>query len=1125
MLHFPRNALNVPCRRVATGFAVLWMITFVVLPLCASVKFDRPFAPSDSFVKGPESQYRDNICLNGNWQFEPVDLPKGFREGTDPAPSLPLPSDGKWEKVPIRIPSPWNVNSFGDRQGLGGDFRAYPSYPAAWEKVEMGWLRRTVLVPERWKGDRVILHFSAAAGDLRILINGKDAGKQSDLFFPFELDVTNLVKFGGQNEILVGVRKLSLSDVKGKYGRRTYQGGSFWGQHIAGLWQDVDLVAEPNVRVTDVYVQPDVDKDTLRAEVTLRNDTDLEVSVDLDGAIHRWMSLAPREGVDAANPDWKLDPATSLGLRGSPVSIPAHGEQTVQLEQKVKLSLDVWSPENPALYGLVLNVSSGGHQIDCKYQRFGWRQFKLHGSELQLNGKLITLKGDSWHFLGIPQMTRRYARAWFSAMHDANLNAVRLHAEPYPEFYLDVADEMGIMVLDETAIWASDGGPKLDSVAFWEDTKGHVEQLVRRDRNHPSIFGWSVANEVRPIVQGVFHNPPGMFQQLLAYYTIWADICRRLDPTRPWISADGDDDGGGKLPVYVVHYGGTASMERAAKSGKPWGVGEAGGAYYATPLQVAKTNDERAYASFEGRMEGIAIDSYSNLLSQRKLNAGYRSIFNLVWYGLQPLELGLPDTTRPPTIEDGIFFPDLVDGKPGIQPERLGPYSTTLNPGYDPGLPAYRKWPLFDAIHDANNDPVVSLPWTVPPPVASSVSAVTSVKSIALLAGEGSRLQTELAAEGVPFGRLKKDTIADLLFVDGQFPPSSQYLRSIQAVLSKGGTVVVWGTAASSLDRLNALMPWPLQLTDRHSSSLLPVGDSRITAGLKPSDLYFSETTPPDVLTSGLGGSLVTHGTVLLQAPNTDWLSWNKQPEYAKTAMVLRSERETKPSGIALLEVHTDIGRLIISNLPAWSPAPKLQGMVRTLLRNMGVPLDQEADAGYPFLSSGKLAHTLAIGRFPLSPDGVASNLLDPASIGAIKEGDRIQNERWAVLSSGPDGSFDLNASPLSGADSAGVVYLSFWLQSPRSLDNLLLEPNVPKLDLSIQNSDAYEIFLNGKSIYMRAEGKGIGLVSSLPLQQGWNHVLLRIQQRGGSVGAFQAQLQSSDPEYLQQLKSSLEKP
>jgi hypothetical protein len=1089
------------------------------------VKFDHQFAPSESFVKGPERQYRDDICLNGNWQFEPVDLPKGFREGIDPAPSLPLPSDGSWDKVPIRIPSPWNVNSFGDRKGLGGDFRDYPSYPAAWETVKMGWLRRTVFVPGRWQGDRIILHFGAAAGDLRILINGKDAGKQSDLFFPFELDVTDLLKLGKENEILVGVRKLSLFDMKGKYGHRTYQGGSFWGQHIAGLWQDVDLVGEPKVRMTDVYVQPDVDKNMLRATVTLRNDSDLEVSVDINGAVHRWISLAPKEGVDAANPDWKLDPSTSLALQASKIAITAHGQQTVQIEEKVKSSLDAWSPDSPTLYGLVLGIGSGGHQIDCKYQRFGWRQFKFDGPQLQLNGHAITLKGDSWHFLGVPQMTRRYARAWFSAMHDANLNAVRLHAEPYPEFYLDVADEMGIMVLDETAIWASDGGPKLDSAAFWEDTKGQVEQLVYRDRNHPSVFGWSVCNEMRPIVQCVFHNPPGMMQQLVAYYAIWAEICRRLDPTRPWISADGDDDGGGKLPVYVVHYGGTASMERAAASGKPWGVGEAGGAYYATPLQAAKTNGERAYASFAGRMEAIAIDSYSNLLSQRKLNAGYRSIFNLVWYGLQPLELGLQDTTRPPTIKDGIFFSDLVDGEPGIQPERLGPYSTTLNPGYDPELPTYRTWPLFDAIRDGNNDPVVSLPWTVPPPGASSVSAVTSVKSIALLAGEGSRLQSELLAAGVPFERLKTGAIADLLFVDGKFPPSSGSLGALQSVLSEGGTVVVWGTAASSLDHLNTLMPWTLQLTDRHSSSLLPVGDSRITAGLKPSDLYFSETTPPDILTSGLGGSLVTHGTVLLQASNTDWLSWNKQPEYAKTAMVLRSERETKPSGIAMLEVHSDIGRLIISNLPAWSPTPKVQEIVRTLLRNMGVPLEGEAASGDPFLPSGKLTRTLAIGRLPLPQNGGANTILDPASIGAIKEGDRIQNERWAVLSSGPDGSFDLNASSLSSANSASVVYLSFWLQSPRSLDNLLLEPNVPRLDLSIQNSGAYEIFLNGKSIYMRAEGKGAGLVSGLPLQQGWNHVLIRIQQRDGGVGAFQAQLQSSDPEYLQQLKSSLEKP
>src|ERR1700736_2120413 len=101
MQHSSDNALNSRFGRVATGFAVLWIVTVGALPLCAAVKFDHQFAPSESLVKGPEKQYRDDICLNGNWQFEPVDLPTGFREGIDPAPSLPLPRDGHWENVPI----------------------------------------------------------------------------------------------------------------------------------------------------------------------------------------------------------------------------------------------------------------------------------------------------------------------------------------------------------------------------------------------------------------------------------------------------------------------------------------------------------------------------------------------------------------------------------------------------------------------------------------------------------------------------------------------------------------------------------------------------------------------------------------------------------------------------------------------------------------------------------------------------------------------------------------------------------------------------------------------------------------------------------------------------------------
>ncbi len=60
-----------------------------------------------------------------------------------------------------------------------------------------------------------------------------------------------------------------------------------------------------------------------------------------------------------------------------------------------------------------------------------------------------------------------------------------------PRFYMDVADEMGICVLNETANWASDGGPKLDSELFWEASKEHLKRFVLRDRNHASVFGWA----------------------------------------------------------------------------------------------------------------------------------------------------------------------------------------------------------------------------------------------------------------------------------------------------------------------------------------------------------------------------------------------------------------------------------------------------------------------------------------------------------------------------------------------------------------------------------------------------------------------------------------------------------
>lgn len=1098
----------------------------------AAVNFPEVFAPSENYVKPAEEPCRQSVCLNGDWQFQPVPLPDSFREGEEPAPGIPPADAGKWEKTPIRIPSPWNANSFAGQDGLGGDFRTFPSYPKEWEKIKMGWLRRTFKVPAAWTGRRVVLHFQAVAGKAEVFVNGKKAGGNFEIFLPFDLDVTDAVKFGADNELLVSVLKPSLLDEKGKYGRRTYQAGSFWGQHAAGIWQDVFLVAVPVVRAADVFVQPMVDADTLQAEVTLRNDTGRETEVSVGAQAFPWISKAGKDVLTAPLPSSELGPKAALAIAPASVKIPAHGESRVTLKATVQGRLKPWSQKNPDLYGLVVQTSQGGKAIDSKYTRFGWRQLTFKGSGLLLNGKPLVLHGDSWHFLGIPQMTRRYAWAWFTALHDAGLNAVRLHAQPYPSFYLDVADEMGILVLDESAVWASDGGPRLDDPRYWKSSERDLEALVKRDRNHPSVFGWSVSNEVHPIVVNVLRNPPGMLDELIRHYGIWADICRKTDPTRPWISADGENDGEGRLPTYVVHYGGAGGMQDAGKSGKPWGVGEDGNAYYGTPEQVAETNGERAYESFLGRMEGVAISSYASLVLQRENHAVYRSVFNLVWYGLKPLPLGLKDLTKPPTLADGVFFTHFEEGQPGVQPERLGPYCTTLNPGYDPSLPLYETWPLFEAIRDAATEPLVTSKWSASPAPATEpkLPAPRPVTSAKVLAGDGGKLAVQLGNIGVPLDKLGAARgLPQLLFVDGANPPPASARKMLSQVLAAGGTVVVWGADSSTLPALNALLPAPLEAAGRQASSLLPAGSDPLTAGMKPSSLYFSEQRPSTFTEQGLGGPLIAQSKVLLKANDTDWEKWNKQPEYAKTAMVVRSEQEAKPAGVVLAEKKIGKGRLLVTTLPAAPRLIKGEKAVRMFLTNLGLPLGSGMDSGKPLLKNGTVVRMLVNGYFPAPGVEEAGpvNPVAPSSGEAIRAGARVDGREWKAAYE-ETGGFHIGELKLPGFQDNVEAWLSFWVYSPRGLDDLLLEPNLPRVNFETTQNDGIQVWLNGSMVIDKLRigppQEGLSVARELKLHLGWNHFLIKLVRAAGGWD-FNAKFTSNQPEFLSTLDSALEKP
>lgn len=1026
------------------------------------------FAPSEGHFSKVEKAVRKEICLNGRWDFQAMALPADYQQGKGIAPELPLPSQNGWDETKIKIPSPWNINSFANRNLEGPDHRNYPSYPEEWNEVKMAWMRRTVQVPSDWDGYHIGLHFEAIAGYAEVYVGGHKVAENFDLFLPFDADITPYVKAGQNVEILVGVRSQSLFEDRSTKGRRIIPAGSMWGYHVLGIWQDVYLTAVSPVHISNVFVKPSVSASLLEAEIKIENNTGKEVKTTLKGDVRRWINKAGTDIHSAPVPSWELENSPSLWLNDQKITIPAKGTREIIVQIPVKEGdLDYWTPEHPNLYGFTFILGDKNRIADIKYERFGWREWTISGTKQLLNGNPIELRGDSWHFMGVPQMTRRYAWAWFTALKDANANAVRPHAQIYPRFYLELADEMGICVLAETAIWASDGGPKMDSPAFWENCKEHICRMVLRDRNHASVFGWSVSNENKPVILHVFNKPEWMDMQKKAWVD-WRDIVRENDPTRPWISSDGEDDGDGILPVTVGHYGDSNSMKRWEEIGKPWGIGEHSMAYYGTPEQVSKYNGERAYESQLGRMEGLAYECYDLIAQQRSLGASYVSVFNMAWYGLQPLPFGKRDLSTKPTLTDGIHFLEYEEGIPGIQPERMGPYCSTFNPGYDPTLPLYRTWPMFDAIKAANapGGPAWS-PWAVMPekPVKEIVKAEKEYQTVLFFGAVDSPVKQVFEDHGVVFSEKMQATGHTLIIADGNAAPSGKDLGQLRDLTRQGANLWLWCPTPETIDSYNKLLPVRLELDSRNASSFLPKNKSW-TRGLRNSDFYFSEILRDDVSDYGLKSDFVDEGIVLLEACNTNWRAWNQRPEELKTAAVLRSENEQKGASAVLVKYQNEYTSFYVSTLSQFTSSTKGYETMEKLLSGAGIP------------ARGKK---------------ISETLID--SNGMVK------------------------VRYLPSRRQGNMTQFNFFIWSPRPLDDLLIEPDMPKLDLYIQPEENTELYVN--HVKMK-ESKG--MFSAIPLKQGWNNIGINIpnSNRNNLYIRFEC---GDKPEFMQQLKTSFEDP
>lgn len=362
-----------------------------------------------------------------------------------------LPAD--WKEV--NLPHDWVVEgTFVHDNSLGSQPAANGYLPAG-----IGFYRKEFEIPESDKGKKISIEFDGIFRNSTVWVNGHLLGGHKSGYTPSNYDLTDVLRYGkeGKNAILV---KVDASEYEGWW----YEGGGIYRHtwlvktdrlHVARFGT---YVTTPSITETNASVSI---KTTLKNEYrTAKNITLVSKIVDKNGSLldtkTSTLSVAPYDQVEVAQ----------LGAILKPL---------------------LWSPETPNLYKVLTEVSENGDLVDTYETTFGVRKVEINKNGVSLNGKLYPIKGTCNHqdFAGIgvalPDKINYYK---LKLLKELGSNGYRCsHHPPTPEL-LDMCDSIGFMVLDENR-YLSSSAERLDD----------LEAMLYRDRNHPSIFMWSMENE------------------------------------------------------------------------------------------------------------------------------------------------------------------------------------------------------------------------------------------------------------------------------------------------------------------------------------------------------------------------------------------------------------------------------------------------------------------------------------------------------------------------------------------------------------------------------------------------------------------------------------------------------
>ena len=396
--------------------------------------------------------------------------------------------------------------------------------PGSWNEqlAELGmmnyvgvvWYQKSFFIPAGLSRSKIYLRFGSADFHARIWLNGRFAGEHQGGYLPFECDITDIIDDDAENSVIVSIdNRLSHDTIPqgvthddytafGKQRDQTYPATVFDFFAYGGINRHVSLLAVHETHLRKIHVDSEIDGSSGSLIFsTALNDT----------------AASPVLVVSLYDGERKIDEVR-----------PEKNASTFEGRFSIK-SCQFWSPEDPHLYTLRFEVFEDERLVDEYILDTGVREIKVTETDILLNGKPVFLKGFGKHEdfavlgkgLSYPLIVKDFQlMKWIGA------NSFRTSHYPYAEEVMQLADRMGFLVIDEVPAVSLNFRHVTDRTL--DAHIRSISELIERDRNHPSVICWSVANE-----PGIWGEAESISVVAENYWTRIFSHTRDLDPSRP----------------------------------------------------------------------------------------------------------------------------------------------------------------------------------------------------------------------------------------------------------------------------------------------------------------------------------------------------------------------------------------------------------------------------------------------------------------------------------------------------------------------------------------------------------------------------------------------------------------